>query len=182
MSKKPNLSHVRRFECKDFVHAPKARMKSKYESREKIRILVGFVTGNSSQVHFPEDGTFTNSRDVKFDESYTYETPQSFRGKELNGSPSSHDYEIFTVNRENNWLLEGVQRCKTEEVLLNEDYTLESIEEEVFEYALTNEHLEKLTHYRHNRREREGTKTERSMLPPLCGLRNNARDADERWK
>ena len=71
LKKKPDLSYIRMFGCKAFVHIPKEKRagKSKFEDRARIGILVGFTHGNAYKVYFPDLNKFQISKDVTFDES-----------------------------------------------------------------------------------------------------------------
>ena len=69
LGKKPDVSHLRRFGAKAFVHVPKPKRKGKFAPRAQEGILVGYDCGNSYKVYFPETGTVVTSRDVTFDET-----------------------------------------------------------------------------------------------------------------
>ena len=69
LNKKPDLSHVRMFGSKAFVHIPKAKRKGKLERRAKIGYLVGLERDNSYRVYLPEEGKIDLSRDVSVDEN-----------------------------------------------------------------------------------------------------------------
>ena len=69
MTKRPDLSHIRAFGARAFVHIPKERRKGKFAKRAKSGYLVEFDRGDSYRVYLPDEGRVVISRDVSFDES-----------------------------------------------------------------------------------------------------------------
>ena len=65
---RPDLSHIRRFGAKSYVHVTKKKRKGKLVSRARVGYLVGFANGNSYKVYLPDTNSFVVSRDVEFDE------------------------------------------------------------------------------------------------------------------
>ena len=68
LHKTPDLSHIRVFGSKAFVHIPKAKRKGKRNERARIGYFVDYERGNSYCVYLPEAGKVVVSRDVKVDE------------------------------------------------------------------------------------------------------------------
>ena len=70
MNKKPDLSHIRIFGARAYVHVPKARrVDKKFSQRAQPGFLVGYETDNSFRVYLPEDNRVVVSRDVNVDEN-----------------------------------------------------------------------------------------------------------------
>ena len=68
MGKKPNLSHIRKFGAKAYVHIPKTKRETKFEQRADVGYCVGFTAGNGYRIFLPESCKVVVSRDVQFDE------------------------------------------------------------------------------------------------------------------
>lgn len=67
MGKKPDVSHIRVFGSKAYIHLPKQKRTSKFGQRAGIRYCVGFSSGNAYKIYMPDTRTVTISRDVTFD-------------------------------------------------------------------------------------------------------------------
>lgn len=69
LHKKPDLSHIRVFGSKAFVHIPKEKRKRKHSERANIGYLVVYDRESSYRVYLPEEGIVVVSRDAKVDEN-----------------------------------------------------------------------------------------------------------------
>ena len=91
LNKKPDLSHVRMFASKAFVHTPKARRKGKLDHRALIGYPVGFERVNSYRVSLSDEGKIVSSRDLSFDESIVIH-PNNEGKKEGNDGTVEFEY------------------------------------------------------------------------------------------
>lgn len=71
---KPNLSHIRIFGCKAFVHKPKQRRTDKMETRAEEGVLVGYDRGDAYRILLKNSKAVVISKDVSF---FELEKPRS---------------------------------------------------------------------------------------------------------
>lgn len=68
-NQKPNLSHLRPFGCRAYVHKPQIQRSSKFDDRAIEGIMIGYPADGKGYLILTPDNKITSSRDVRFDES-----------------------------------------------------------------------------------------------------------------
>ena len=93
--KKPNLSHLRKFVAKAYMHVPKQKRKNKFEERALEGLCVVYAHGTGYRVYVPLQGKILTSKDVTFEEKIQSSTQndatESDNRKFLNESDPFHN-------------------------------------------------------------------------------------------
>ena len=89
LNKKPDLSNLRIFGSKSYVHIPKAKRQGKFSERAKVGYLVGYDRGNSYRIYLPDEEKVVISRDVRVDESALLSPHRNSKD-----DPDKEDYSI----------------------------------------------------------------------------------------
>ena len=120
MNKKPDLSFVRKFGRKAFVHIPKTLQKGKLLPRSTEGILMGSASGNGYRIFIPSENKIITSRDVKFIEE---KSDISITSKmENNNSEISTDQNLYF---EDNNVTQGEEnQCENNNTTINFDLSL----------------------------------------------------------
>ena len=79
LNKCPDITYIRGFGSRAYVHIPKKDRKWKLNKRAHAGFLVGFERGNSYRVYLPDNAKVVVSRDVIVNENWTHpENSDSF--------------------------------------------------------------------------------------------------------
>ena len=70
LNKRPDISYIRVFGSRAYVHVPKKDRKWKLDKRAHVGFLVGFERGNSYSVYLPDNSKVIVSRDIIVDENW----------------------------------------------------------------------------------------------------------------
>ena len=68
----PNVSNLRALGCRAYTHIPKTTMRHKLDDRSWKGIFVGYGTNNQWRIYDPNTRKVHLTRDVRFDENYSY--------------------------------------------------------------------------------------------------------------
>ena len=102
MNKKPDISHLRIFGSKAYVHIPKSnRNDKKFSSRAKVGVLVGYERGNSYRVYLPDTKRVVVSRDVTIDEHAKLDTVNQAVDKNDDWVEFEDPFIPFTATEDN---------------------------------------------------------------------------------
>ena len=91
LNKRPDISHIRVFGSRAYVHIPKNHRIWKLDKRAHAGFLVGFERGNSFRVYLPDEGKVVVSRDVTVDEHWT---SPNISDKSLHNDTTQDDIEF----------------------------------------------------------------------------------------
>ena len=106
----PDLSHLRAYGCKAYVHIPQEkRIKSrKYEARGQEGYLVGYDGSSIYHIYIPANRTVVRTSSVKFDETKLYKDRSNTDAIDTYGEPFS--LEPFLIFAEDLPLAEDIDK------------------------------------------------------------------------
>ena len=91
----PNVSNLRALGCRAYMHVPKLPSRQKMNDRSWKGIFVGYNSENQWKIYDPRTKRIHLTRDVKFDEMYSYyqNDPEPPRCLEID--ENEHELEEF---------------------------------------------------------------------------------------
>ena len=136
MDKNPDLSHIRFFGARAYVHVPKAkRVDKKFSQRAQPGFPVGYERGNSFRVYLPENNRVVVSRDVNVDKIPKFNTAIDVVGKGNDYIYFDDPFRPFVSNTETNVCSRSNSMSQLDEVNDDDSESQHSTDDDEIVYA-----------------------------------------------